>query len=85
LTLNSYEGHIKAFLENFIELISSNINTSKEWFDISKFISTFAVVTFIFDNWYYSIDGKQKANISTTGIDKQPLLLLQDNTFSYKK
>lgn len=83
--LDYVKDNRKPFLANFIDFVNSNFNYHKEWFDISKFISTFACVTFIFDNYYYSIDGKRKSAMSITGIDKQPLLLLQNNTFSYKK
>lgn len=38
------------FLDNNGELIVSNINNNKAWFDKSKFISKFAVVRFIYNN-----------------------------------
>lgn len=75
----------KPFLSDFINFVNDNFNYSKEWFDISKIMSIFACVTMIFDNYYYSIDGKQKSLTQTETCVKQPTLLLNDLLFTHKK
>ena len=86
---NGFEDYVKdnrkPFIDDSINIISSNFNYSKEWFDISKFMSIFAVVTFKFDNWYYSIDGKTKSLQPTVLNIEQPKLILNDITMAYKK
>ena len=86
---NGFEDYVKdnrkPFIDDSINIISSNFNYSKEWFDISKFMSIFAVITFKFDNWYYSIDGKTKSLQPTVLNIEQPKLILNDVTMAYKK
>lgn len=38
------------FIDNYGELITSNINNNKAWFEKSKFISKFVIVRFIYNN-----------------------------------
>lgn len=75
----------KPFLSDFINFVNDNFNYSKEWFDISKIMSIFACVTMMFDNYYYSTDGKQKSITPTEICVKQPTLLLNDLLLTYKK
>jgi len=54
------------FIKDFDKLQLNNLSNTKEWFDISKFICTFAYVTMIYDNYYYdSIDRDWYANDDT--------------------
>ena len=83
----------KPFLKDFITYIqnssnelgvNNNFNLNKEWFEKSKIMSTFAAVTFYFDNMYYSSNGKLKADNKTTTTPintttyKQPSILLKE-------
>lgn len=75
------------------DINNNNINNTLEWFEISRFISTFVAVTFIFDNLYYSIDGNFKGNTRFatiiddvyTPITFQPTISLKDIDFEYKR
>lgn len=75
----------KPFLADFVNFVNTNMDLQKEWFDISKLISIFACVTMIFDNYYYSVDGKTKSIVATVNEPKQPTLLLNDLSITYKK
>lgn len=71
----------RPFLNDFINFVSNNIdseNKSLEWFEISKLLSTFVSITFIFDNYFYSIDGKQKSATANDICKYQPTIMLRD-------
>lgn len=71
----------KPFLSDFMTFITSNLDTqnnSREWFELSKFISTFVCITFIFDNYYYSVDGSIKSATKTDICLYQPNISLLD-------
>jgi len=77
---------------NAFDLNDDNINTALEWFEISRFISTFVAVTFIFDNWYYSTNGNFKGltghlndSEGNNILGVQPTLSLKDIDFEYKR
>ena len=73
----------KPFIKDFIDYVtySTNFNFDKEWFEKSQIMSIFAAVTFYFDNYYYSSDGKVKhINNTDTGttLYKQPTIIIKD-------
>lgn len=76
----------RPFLSDFMTLISSNLgskNNSLEWFEMSKFMSTFVCITFIFDNHFYNDKGTTSATIEDSTNKYQPSVLLQDVIVKY--
>jgi len=69
---------------NAFDINEANLNHSLEWFEISQFISTFACVTFIFDNLYYSANGNIKG-LTSAENKLQPTISLKDIDFTYKQ
>lgn len=85
---------------NAFDLNNDNIDTTLDWFEISRFISTFVCCTFIFDNLYYSAKGNLKG-LTSPLLDSdgqpilddnqdtidgiQPTLSLKDIDFDYKR
>lgn len=64
-----------SFLNNYVE-VNNNINLSKEWFDKSNIMSTFAIVTLWFDNYYYNVEGNKSETFQASY--SQPQLVLKD-------
>lgn len=57
--LNKIEDSViddkKEFVENYIDIISTNVKkVAKDWWDVSYFISAYAVITFIYDNLFHN-------------------------------
>ena len=72
-----------SFIQNYVEIISGNINLDSDWFDKSKIISTFAVITLKFDNYYYNINNG-KLPYSAGGFSK-PIVQLQNLNVIFDK
>jgi hypothetical protein len=59
-----------AFLDANYNLIGSALNLSKEYFDKSKFISTFIITRIVYTN----TSANKKFSISSINIDVKPVL-----------
>ena len=76
----------KPFLTDFMALIHSNLgskNNSLEWFEMSKFMSTFVCITFIFNNYFYNDKGITSSTTEDSTNKYQPSILLQDVIVNY--
>jgi len=82
--VNNHKPFLDGFVNFLVGDLDNNISHNKEWFDISKIMSTFVCVTLFFDNLYYSKDGKQKSVIDLGDTTYKPRLMLQDLYIKYK-
>lgn len=72
-----------SFIQNYVEIISGNVNLDSDWFDKSKIISTFAVITLKFDNYYYNINNS-KLPYGAGGFSR-PIVQLQNLNVIFDK